>query len=49
MREVIVSAFGEAVVADLAEATCLAVVPEQVIEVTIGMTLNCMLLDRARR
>ncbi|HEX2809341.1 MAG TPA: gephyrin-like molybdotransferase Glp [Kineosporiaceae bacterium] len=40
---------GSHLVADLAEATCLAVVPEQVTEVTIGMTLNCMLLDRARR
>jgi molybdopterin molybdotransferase len=40
---------GSHLVADLAEATCLAVVPEQVTEVTVGMTLNCMLLDRARR
>jgi len=40
---------GSHLVADLADATCLAVVPEQVTEVTIGMTLNCILLDRARR
>ena len=40
---------GSHLVADLAEATCLAVVPEQVTEVTVGMALNCMLLDRARR
>jgi molybdopterin molybdotransferase len=40
---------GSHLVADLAVATCLAAVPEQVTDVTIGMTLNCMLLDRARR
>jgi molybdopterin molybdotransferase len=40
---------GSHLVADLAVATCLAVVPEDVEEVTVGMTLNCMVLDRARR
>jgi molybdopterin molybdotransferase len=40
---------GSHLVADLAEATCLAVVPEQVTEVRPGDTLRCMLLDRARR
>ena len=40
---------GSHLVADLAGATCLAVVPEEVDEVTVGMTLNCMLLDRVRR
>lgn len=40
---------GSHLVADLAEATCLAVVPEQVTEVRPGDTLRCMLLDRVRR
>jgi molybdopterin molybdotransferase len=40
---------GSHLVADLADATCLAVVPDSVDEVTVGMTLNCMLLDRVRR
>jgi molybdopterin molybdotransferase len=40
---------GSHLVADLAGATCLAVVPEQVTEVRPGDTLRCMLLDRARR
>jgi molybdopterin molybdotransferase len=40
---------GSHLVADLAGATCLAIVPEEVDEVTVGMTLNCMLLDRVRR
>jgi molybdopterin molybdotransferase len=35
--------------ADLCEATCLAVVPEQLTEVRPGDTLRCLLLDRARR
>jgi molybdopterin molybdotransferase len=40
---------GSHLVADLAEATCLAVVPEPVTEVRPGDTLRCMLLDRVRR
>jgi molybdopterin molybdotransferase len=40
---------GSHLVADLAEATCLAVVPEQVTQVSVGDTLRVMLLDRVRR
>jgi molybdopterin molybdotransferase len=40
---------GSHLVADLAEATCLAVVPEPVTEVHPGDALRCLLLDRARR
>jgi len=40
---------GSHLVADLAEATCLAVVPEAVTEVQPGDELRCLLLDRARR
>jgi molybdopterin molybdotransferase len=40
---------GSHLVADLAEASCLAVVPEPVTEVRPGDTLRCMLLDRVRR
>jgi molybdopterin molybdotransferase len=37
---------GSHLVADLAEATCLAVVPEEVTEVHAGDELPCLLLDR---
>ena len=37
---------GSHLVADLAEATCLAVVPEEVTEVNAGDELPCLLLDR---
>jgi molybdopterin molybdotransferase len=40
---------GSHLVADLAEANCLAVVPEDVTAVEIGRPLTCLLLDRARR
>lgn len=40
---------GSHLVADLAEATCLAVVPEQVTQVNPGDTLRCMVLDRGHR
>lgn len=40
---------GSHLVADLAEATCLAVVPEEVTEVEIGRPLTCLVLERARR
>ena len=40
---------GSHLVADLAEATCLAVVPEQVTQVRAGDMLRCLLLDRARQ
>jgi molybdopterin molybdotransferase len=40
---------GSHLVADLAEATCLAVVPEPVTEVRPGDVLRCLLLDRTRR
>jgi molybdopterin molybdotransferase len=40
---------GSHLVADLAQATCLAVVPEDVVEVQPGDVLRCLLLDRARR
>ncbi len=40
---------GSHLVADLAEAQCLAVVPEDVTRVQAGDELTCMLLDRVRR
>ncbi|HET9656335.1 MAG TPA: gephyrin-like molybdotransferase Glp [Kineosporiaceae bacterium] len=40
---------GSHLVADLAEATCLAVVPEDVTQVRTGDSLRCLLLDRGRR
>ncbi len=40
---------GSHLVADLAEANCLAVVPEQVTQVRPGDALRCMLLDRVHR
>lgn len=40
---------GSHLIADLAEASCLAVVPEDVTDVRPGDTLRCLLLDRARR
>jgi molybdopterin molybdotransferase len=40
---------GSHLVADLAEATCLAVVPEEVTVVVPGDTLRCLILDRSRR
>lgn len=40
---------GSHLVADLAHATCLAVVPEGVAQVRAGDVLDCLLLDRARR
>lgn len=40
---------GSHLVADLAEATCLAVVPEEVTTVRHGDMLHCLLLDRGRR
>jgi molybdopterin molybdotransferase len=40
---------GSHLVADLAGATCLAVVPEDVIVVEVGRPLTCMLLERGRR
>ncbi|NLT53638.1 MAG: molybdopterin molybdotransferase MoeA [Actinomycetales bacterium] len=40
---------GSHLVTDLADATCLVVVPEDVTRVCPGDTLPCMLLDRARR
>jgi molybdopterin molybdotransferase len=44
-----VGGHGSHLVGGLAEANCLAVVPEQVGEVRAGDTLRCMLLDRVRR
>jgi molybdopterin molybdotransferase len=40
---------GSHLVADLAHADCLAVVPEGVAQVTAGDVLDCLLLDRVRR
>ncbi len=40
---------GSHLVADLAEASCLAVVPEEVTQVRAGDRLTCMLLDRVHR
>jgi molybdopterin molybdotransferase len=40
---------GSHLVADLAEASCLAVVPEDVVQVQPGDELRCLLLDRGRR
>jgi molybdopterin molybdotransferase len=40
---------GSHLVADLAGATCLAVVPEPVTEVMIGDQVTCLLLERVRR
>lgn len=40
---------GSHLVADLAEATCLAVVPEEVTKVSTGDPLSCLVLDRGRR
>lgn len=40
---------GSHLVADLAGATCLAVVPEDVTSVEVGRPLTCMLLERGRR
>jgi molybdopterin molybdotransferase len=40
---------GSHLVADLAEATCLAVVPEDVTEVAIGAPVTCLLLERGQR
>lgn len=40
---------GSHLVADLAESTCLAVVPEPVTQVRPGDPLRCLLLDRVRR
>ncbi len=40
---------GSHLVADLAQAGCLAVVPEDVVRVQPGDELRCLLLDRARR
>ncbi len=44
-----VGAQGSHLVADLAEATCLAVVPEEVTQVEPGDELRCLVLDRVRR
>jgi len=44
-----VGAQGSHLVADLAEATCLAVVPEHVTAVAAGDELDCLLLERNRR
>ena len=40
---------GSHLVADLAEADCLAVVPEEVTRVSAGDELTCLLLERGRR
>jgi molybdopterin molybdotransferase len=40
---------GSHLIADLAEATCLVVVPEGVTEVAAGSQVTCMLLERGRR
>jgi molybdopterin molybdotransferase len=40
---------GSHLVADLAEANCLAVVPEQVTRVSIGDSVQCLVLDRRSR
>jgi molybdopterin molybdotransferase len=40
---------GSHLVADLARATCLAVVSEDVTEVAVGHPLTCLLLERGRR
>lgn len=39
---------GSHLVADLAEANCLAIVPEEVTQVRPGDSLHCLLLDRVR-
>lgn len=44
-----VGAQGSHLVADLAEATCLAVVPEQVTRVEPGDLVECLVLERVRR
>lgn len=44
-----VGGHGSHLVADLAEADCLVVVPEEVTQVRAGDTLFCLLLDRTRR
>ena len=44
-----VGAQGSHLVADLAEANCLAVVPEEVTQVEPGDELRCLMLDRVRR
>ena len=44
-----VGGHGSHLVADLADAACLAVVPEEVTEVKPGDVLSCMLLDRSRQ
>ena len=40
---------GSHLVAQLAEATCLAVVPEEITDVKPGDTVRCMVLERGRR
>jgi molybdopterin molybdotransferase len=40
---------GSHLVADLAGAGCLAVVPEDVVEVELGRPLSCLVLERGRR
>jgi molybdopterin molybdotransferase len=40
---------GSHLVAQLAEATCLAVVPEEITDVKPGDTIRCMVLERGRR
>ena len=40
---------GSHLVADLADASCLAVVPEEVTVVEVGHPLTCLLLERGRR
>jgi molybdopterin molybdotransferase len=44
-----VGGHGSHLIADLAEANCLVVVPEEVSTVHAGDTLRCLLLDRTRR
>ena len=44
-----VGAQGSHLVADLAEATCLAVVPEDVTRVEIGDLVECLVLERVQR
>jgi molybdopterin molybdotransferase len=50
-RNVVVPVGGQGshLVADLAAATCLAVVPEAVTAVEVGQPLTCLLLERGRR
>lgn len=50
-RQVVVPVGGQGshLVADLADASCLAVVPEDVTTVEVGRPLTCMLLERGRR